>query len=164
MIIESKLSEKDFINLSFVLSYGTISMRIITGLFFLLFLFGLISVIFFPVSPVNSGGEQVLLYAAFLFIRPIMTYFTAKKNYKANQRSSELIVYNFDTDYLSIKGESFNSEFSWDKINKVTQTKNWVFIWQTKAFANAIPKHDIWEEQIDELKEILKKHQVKNNL
>jgi len=53
---------------------------------------------------------------------------------------------------------------SWDKFYKVTKTKNWLLIWQNNSSANIIPRKDIWESQIEELKELLQKHRVKNNL
>lgn len=99
-----------------------------------------------------------------LTVMPLLTYFGAKRNFTANKRISETIEYHFDNDYLSMKGESFNSQLTWDKIYKVTQTKNWLLIWQNSQIANPIPKRDIWEGQISDLKEILDKYKVKNNL
>ncbi|MBL0183120.1 MAG: YcxB family protein [Chitinophagaceae bacterium] len=72
--------------------------------------------------------------------------------------------YRFDGSNLVIKGESFKSELSWDKIPKVTQTKNWLLIWQGGQIANAIPKRDIPDGLPAELKAILAKNGVKNNL
>jgi hypothetical protein len=161
MVIEAKLSKQDFINATFILSYSRILTKISTGI--LLFFF-LISIILAIVYPIYSSLEEVGILFAILFIRPVMTYFTAVRNYNSSQRTGELITYHFTPDYLSMKGESFNAEFSWDKIYKVTQSKNWVFIWQNKRFANVLSKRDIWEEQVDELKEILQKHNVKNTL
>ncbi|HMG83111.1 MAG TPA: YcxB family protein [Ferruginibacter sp.] len=161
MIIESKLSERDFIKATFVLLYSRLFIKITTALFSFFLISGIIAAIFYPTY---STIQELFFLLLILFVRPVLTYITAKRNYNGSGRSGELIIYTFNADYLSIKGESFNSEFSWDKIYKVSQTKNWVFIWQNKTFANAIPKHDIWEEQIDELKAILETHHVKNNL
>ena len=95
---------------------------------------------------------------------PLMTYYAARKNYRTNKRISETIEYQFDKDSLIIKGESFNSQLTWDKFYKVTQTKNWILIWQNRQVANPIPKRDIWEGQLADLKLILNEHKVKNNL
>ena len=76
----------------------------------------------------------------------------------------ETIEYQFYKEYLVVKGESFSTESTWDKIYKVTQTKNWVFIWQSRQAANIIPRRDIWEGDLTHLKEILEGHKVKNNL
>ncbi|MEI9957623.1 MAG: YcxB family protein [Ferruginibacter sp.] len=108
--------------------------------------------------------SQVIVPIVMLSVTPLLTYFTAKKNYNSNQRISEAIEYQFEKDNLIIKGESFNSQLSWDKIYKVTQTKNWILIWQNSQIANPILKRDIWEGEIESLKVILNGHGVKNNL
>jgi len=61
-------------------------------------------------------------------------------------------------------GESFHSQLTWDKVYKVTETKNWILIWQNRQIANAIPKRDVWDGQIEDLKKILTAHKIKNNL
>lgn len=160
MLIKSKLNEQDFINVNFVLLYSKISAKIFTLLisFFLIITF--ITVIFIP----KVAFTQIILPLAMLMAMPLITYFGAKRNFAANARISEAIEYQFNNNYLSMKGESFNSQLSWDKIYKVTQTKNWILIWQNRQIANPINKRDVWEGDIDSLKEILEKHKVKNNL
>jgi hypothetical protein len=91
-------------------------------------------------------------------------YFSLKRAYSNNQRTGESIEYSFDPDNLVMKGESFKSELSWNKIYKVTKTKNWLLIWQTRQGANAIHKKDITDSELDKLKSILTNNQVKNNL
>ncbi len=102
-----------------------------------------------------------LIVVAFL---PAVTYFAAKKNYSSNQRIQEPIEYLFEKDYLVIQGESFNSRLTWDKIYRVTETKKWILIWQSKQIANAIHKSDVWDGEMQALKQILIEHHVKNNI
>lgn len=160
MQIKSKLTEKDFINANFVLLYSKLSIKIFTG-FILLFLMVSIANSFYFSKDSSSSMLPPLIM---LIVFPLMTYLGAKRNYKANKRAGETIEYDFNETNLSIKGESFNSQLSWDKIYKVTQTKNWILIWQTRQVANIISKKDIWEGEISDLKNILDKHKVKNNL
>lgn len=160
MNIKSKLTERDFIDVNFILLYSRTSMKIVTTII-IFFLFGsLLTAFFLPTMPLS----QAIVPAVMLSAMPLMTYFTAKKNYASNKRISETIEYVIEKDNLLIKGESFNSQLTWDKINKVTQTKNWILIWQSRQNANPISKRDIWEGEIGELKEILTQHNVKNNL
>ena len=160
MPIKSKLSEQDFINVTFVLLYSKISMKIFTGLISLFLIVSILTATLLP----NVSFSQIILPVVLLSVMPLLTYFGAKRNFLANKRISETIEYHFDNDYLSMKGESFNSQLTWDKVYKVTQTKNWLLIWQNRQIANPIPKRDIWDGQISELKETLDKHKVKNNL
>jgi hypothetical protein len=118
--------------------------------------------------PLSFAGDasitRITTPVLILIVLPAMTYFGARRNYSSNKRMAELIEYQLDNNYLIIQGESFNAQFTWDKIYKVTQTHNWILIWQTRQSANAIHKSDIWEGEIDELKAILTAHGVKNNL
>jgi len=160
MIIKSKLTEKDFINVTLVLLYSKTSFKIFTGTIITFFLVTLFTVVLIPKVTLS----QMIVPVVMLSIAPLFTYFTAKKNYNSNQTISEAIEYQFDKDNLIVKGESFNSQLTWDKIYRVTQTKNWILIWQNSQIANPIPKRDIWEGEIESLKVILNEHRVKNNL
>lgn len=160
MYIKTQITEKDFINVSFVMVYSRIATRILTALFIVLLLAGLLFAVLVPTFSFSDMSYLLIV----LLIRPVQTYFSAKTNFKANKRIGENIEYQLDKENLVIKGESFRSQLSWDKIYKVTQTKNWVLIWQSKQLANPIPKRDIWEGEISDLKEILQIHNVKNNL
>jgi hypothetical protein len=94
----------------------------------------------------------------------LFTLLGAVLNYRSNARIKETIEYNFGDKYLEVKGDSFSSQLTWDKIYRVTRTKNWLLIWQSRQVANVIPLRDIWAGDVTRLKEILDSHQVKNNL
>ncbi len=160
MNIKSKLTEKDFIDVNFILLYSKISMKIFTAIIIFMLFLSLLTAIWLPAI----SFSQVIIPFVMLLIIPLMTYFTAKKNYSSNQRINETIEYQFEKDDLLMKGESFNSKLSWGKVYKVSQTKNWILIWQNGQIANPIPKRDIEDGQIKSLKIILTEHKVKNNL
>jgi hypothetical protein len=161
MIIKTKLSEKDFINVNFVLLYKKALIKILTGISFLGLLIFIASLTFAPISfPISS-----VFYIVFVLgVLPLVTFFTAKKNYKSNKRISEDIEYQFHPDALFVTGESFTSQLSWDKIHKVTKTKNWLLIWQSSQMANVIPLQNMFTSELDDLKSILLQKSVKNNL
>ena len=124
----------------------------------------ILSTVFSFIKGNSFESTQILWVILFLGIVPLMTYFNAKKNYSSNKRISEEIEYRFEENYLDIHGESFNSQYTWDKIYKITQTQNWVLIWHNRQVANPIPKRDIWKGELADLKDIVVKHRVKNNL
>ena len=160
MNIKTKLTETDFINVSFVLLYDKLSTKILTGIGVLLLVFNVSAMIYEK----QSSLSQLLSPAILLVFLPLVTYFTAKRNYAANKRISENIEYIFGEESLDIKGESFNTQLTWDKIYKVTQSTNWILIWHTSQSANPLPKRDVWDEQRELLKNILDSHKVKNKL
>jgi hypothetical protein len=164
MVIKTKLTEQDFIKVTLIILYGKPFIKIISILMLLSLLVAIVS-FFVPLSFAGDASiTRITTPVLILIVLPAMTYFGARRNYSSNKRMAELIEYQLDNNYLIIQGESFNAQFTWDKIYKVTQTHNWILIWQTRQSANAIHKSDIWEGEIDELKAILTAHGVKNNL
>lgn len=161
MIIKTKLSEKDFVRINFILLYRKIFILIITIAAVLSIL---LSVTVAFTDPSRFSLSQVLGPVIIILIMPVMVYFIAKKNYKGSKRIGETIEYEFTNNDFLIRGESFSSQLSWDKVYKVTKLKHWVLIWQNNRAANIISRRDIWEGDITKLKEILTTHQVKNNL
>ncbi len=160
MTVTSKLSEKDYINASFVLLYSRTTMKLFTG-FVLFFLLVSLLTLFFPVK---GASTSVIMPLLMLIVFPLMTYLGARRNYRANKRAGETVEYHFDESRLIVRGESFSTEASWDKVYRVTKTKNWIFIWQNRQIANPIPRK-VWQEKdFAALKEILDRYQVKNNL
>ena len=164
MVIKTKLTEKDFIKVNFIILYSRPLFRIIFIIMAISFILGIVSVI----VPKTFVGEfsisRIIIPFFVITFLPAITFFAAKKNYSSNKRIKELIEYKFEKDYLIIKGESFNSQLTWDKLYKVTQTKKWIFIWQSRQTANAIHKSDILDGEMNELKQILTEYHVKNNI
>jgi hypothetical protein len=164
MVIKTRLTEKDFINVNFFFLFRKPILKIVFIIMVLNLILGLLS----AVIPLTFLGEftisRIVTPLVVLTFLPAVTYFTAKKNYASNQRLKELIEYKFEKDYLIIQGESFNSQLTWDKVYKVTETKKWILIWQSRQVANIIHKSDVWDGEMIELKTVLDEHHVKNNI
>ena len=160
MIIRTKLSKQDFIKLNFTMLYIKPVIIIFTIFIGLLFLVSIAGLIF---SDIDTTSQVILSFTMLIFL-PLVTYINSIRNYKASNRITEPFEYSFDETELSIKGESFAAQLSWDKIYKVTLLKNWLLIWQSKQLANPIARKDIREEQIAEIKLLLDRVKVKNNL
>lgn len=130
------------------------------GFMVVCFLVSILLAVYRP--PASFSPAFISLF--FLVLLPLTTYISAKRNFTASKRISEPIEYFFDKDDFSVTGESFNSRVTWDKVYKVTETKNWILIWQNRQVATPAPKWGIVEGQVSDLKQILDNHKVKNNL
>lgn len=161
MKIKTRLTEKDFINASFVLMYNKPSTIIIT---FCGFLFLLVTIVTLVINDGHSDISQIIAPVCILSGLPAITYFTAKRNYSSNQQISECTEYIFDKNFIYIIGESHSSQLSWNNISRVTQTKNWVFIWHNATKANLISKRDLWKEPAAQLKKYLDTHGIQHQL
>ena len=162
MIIETKLSEKEFINASL----ATIWSRKYSKIFLIVFLVIIASNIFTTTSNATKDTfipvvlPPILIFGIVFFI----FRYNFKNAYKKNFRVSENIEYNFTDTNLLITGESFTSEMTWNKIYKVTKTKNWLLVWQSSQIANVIPLRLVSTENLNQLKDIMQKNNTKNNL
>ena len=159
-IIETQLTEKEFINANMVLLYQkrTTWFPLIVGI--LILMYAIFTLIFYPsrVDLITFGIPLIVIG-----VLPSSAYFRAKKIFHSS-RANEKILYEFRENQLVITGESFSSQLTWDKIHKVTGTKNWIFVWHNSQLANPIPKKDIWEGEILKLREILDANKIKHNL
>lgn len=161
IFLTTKLSIEDYIKVNYHLVYRKWVIKVITGIG--VFMLILIAVFY------NSFTQFPWFQLAFgLFLTagiPISVYFSAKKNFKSNGRISETINYEFDKESILITGESFNSKLTWGKIYGVTESKDWILIWQSQQIANVIPKRDFKEGALQTFKDIVKSHSgLKNKL
>jgi hypothetical protein len=160
MTITTKLTQQEFVNASFVVIYNKVYVKVITIVFAAALIASLLYAALSPKASVTEVAGPLVMLIAF----PFFTYLSAKKSFTANKRSGERTEYTFGNANLLIKGESFESEFSWNNIYKIAQTKNWILIWQNPQIAMPIPKKDINEVAMLDLKQVLDTNKVKNNL
>ena len=159
--IKTKLTFEDFRKLNFFLLYrkGITRFALIFGSMMLLIIFVpyLTSIPFWEEFPTFPFG----IAFAMTFIPPYSIFRTARKNYNTNKMISEEICYEFDKETISISGDTFNSTMKWDQIFEITLSKSWLLIWQNSQVANAIPRRDITNEQIETIKDLVKnKNQI----
>jgi hypothetical protein len=116
-------------------------------------------IVFFPVILLikNDYFPWFLIFPGlFLLLGPLAEiYFKSKRNYKSDLLIGETIEYQFDNEEIIVTGQSFSSRFSWNKIYKVTETKDWLLIWQNRQMANVIPKRSFEGDDLKSFKEIV---------
>lgn len=160
MVIKTKLTEKDFIAVNFIIVF---SMPVVRVLFIIMAGSFILNCLPFQFAGEFSVWRIIVPLFVFLFV-PAATYFVAKQNYVSSKRPGEQTVYYFEAGYLRIQGESFSSQLTWDKVHKVTETKKWLLIWQSAQMANAIRKTEVKNGDMHNLKRLLNNLNVKNNL
>jgi len=161
IILTTKLSIDDYIKVSYYLFYRKPTFKIMAGIGLFMLLMTIISL-----KTSSEFPWFLLIYGLFLIlVLPVQIYLAAKKNYESNGRIRETINYEFDKENIQIIGESFNSTLTWEKIYGVTENKVWILIWQNRQVANAIPKRDFKNEDLQTFKNIVYSHTgLKNKL
>jgi hypothetical protein len=163
MKLETKITFNQYLKLMYALTYRkpmTIFLSIIGLIMFIgsvLYFFG------FNVPVDKPPYIQLILGFSFSAFLPFSVYKSARKNYSTNKRLQENITYDFTEEKVTIKGETFNSEWTWEKTYKIEELRNWILIYQNNIVANIIPKAN-FENNLDEFKRwINRKTFIKTN-
>lgn len=134
-------------------------------------IFSLIILVFFTLNLYNSESDtkellrSASLWFAVVFVFLIVRgYFRLKKAFYSNKKIQEEIVYTFTDDKIHTKGETFDGDFTWEKVYRIKENKDWFLIYQSKTTMNMIPKKYFIKNQVTELRNLIRKNNVKANL
>jgi hypothetical protein len=161
LTFQTQLNREDYVKVSYHITYRKFAMKFMTGLGIFMMVLGL-----FLFIVEGTFSWFVMLFAFYLAVGlPLMIKFSARRNYRSNKRISEKIRYDIDREFIELTGDSFTSKLTWDKVYNVTETKEWLLIWQNSQVANVVPKRDLKEDEIQVFKSIVKGQKgIKNEL
>lgn len=159
MTIETHITFKDFLNFNFKNSLPR------------LILFSLIILAVLGLNFYNTEVEtkeifrSAMIWFAVLFVFIVVrSYFRLKNAFYSNKKIQEKIIYTFTEEKVQTKGETFDGDFSWNTIYRVKENKDWFLIYQSKTTMNMIPKKYFTKNQIQELRSLILKNNVKAKL
>ena len=107
-----------------------------------LMLYVLLICIIFLCSFFNSKTNINLLsfYAPlFLIGTPIIIYYTVKRRFNVNNFFSETVTYAISKHGLHAKGQTFESDYAWEKLYKVKEFNKWFLFFQDDIVVLIIP-------------------------
>ncbi|MCE3076394.1 YcxB family protein [Chryseobacterium gwangjuense] len=136
-----------------------------------LIIFPLLVLLFFILKQFMDGSsERDILQSAsmwfailFLFI-VIRSFFRLRFAFHSNKKIQESISYTFTHEKIRTEGETFDSEFIWSTVYKVKENKDWFLIYQSAQTMNMVPKKYFTQDQISELRTIIRSNHVKAKL
>jgi len=73
------------------------------------------------------------------------------------------MIYEFTDEKVSINGESFNSEFDWKSVFKISELNDWILIYQSNQIANLLPKK-AFGENLETFKTLVKGKNIKSSI
>lgn len=157
--VKTHITFKDYLNFNIKNSLS----RIIIFSSILLVFFGL------NLFTVESDTKELLksasLWFALVFIFLIARgYFRLKRAFHSNKKIQEEITYTFSDEKIHTKGDTFDGDFTWNTIYRVKENKDWFLIYQSKMTMNMVPKKYFTNHQIVELRNLIKKNNVKAKL
>lgn len=153
--IESKVSLNDYIRFLYLLTYRKPGVIIIsfTGLILIilpvLYFFDLYTVIDKPpYLPFLSGFLITILF-------PLYIYLAGRRNFRSNILLQEKIEFTFTMEKVYLKGGSFESSITWDKIYKIRSLRNWLLFYQDKTRLNFMIKNSFSGDQQKEFDRLI---------
>ena len=107
----------------------------------------------FNVSP--GFVFPIFLSLYLIFLSEITARFQAPSLVKKkNPFTEEVKVKIYETGF-SVKGETFNNQLSWDKLNAIVETPDFFLLKETEVLATVLPKRVFTAEDISEFKNVV---------
>lgn len=152
--LTTQLTKKDYIDANLYVYKSRWFSKFILGLGILILIASIPS--FFVETEIPWQGFVVALFM--IIGMPGVIYFNAAKGYNAQSRISEKISYDLNKEKLIITGESFVNTLDWNKVHGITESKDFIIIWQTTNTVSILPKRDIKEGNIHNLKVMIEQY------
>lgn len=102
----------------------------------------------------------ILLVLGLLFtvVQPLQMKLKASAQIKANPMFQEPIHFLFDEKGMNVSQRGETALLPWQDIRRVKESKHSIFVYVSSINANIIPKEGLGEEQLAQLKEMLRGH------
>ncbi len=164
----SKLDFKEYLKANYLINYSRPFMVIMTILGMILILMGLFNLGFHGNLTDKQLWFQLVLGLYFVFFIPSILYFKSKKNFNGPGRLTERMLWTTDPEWITVKGESFETKMTWDKMIKVIENKDVFLVYQSKLMAHIVSKKEMTAAQRVGFRNIVKgvlnlKHKLLND-
>ncbi|HEY4197285.1 MAG TPA: YcxB family protein [Mucilaginibacter sp.] len=159
--IQHQLTSKEYRRLSFTLTYQKWFVILVNALALLYIVLLIITKGKIGDNDISSFGLVAVILSIWY---PIAVVILVRRQYKSNYRLQEVINYDFSNEGYIVTGESFNSKLDWGKVYKVKIIKGWLLLYSNRTVANLIKVGAEDENNIEMLKEFLRKGHFKAKL
>lgn len=154
MVIKTRITFKEYVKLLYSLAYKKPMMIVIAcvGAAMLVWICGY----YLHLLPVPEPTfYQYATLTIIGVIQPLVIYSTIWKNYHSSNFLKEPLEMEFTPTLIRSRGESFYTEYTWEKIFKVDELKSWFLIYQNNLSAIMVPKKSFSPEGLDAFKALL---------
>jgi hypothetical protein len=109
-------------------------------------------------------SPQIIFVAAlgllFMFLMPVSIYYQSKKVFESDKFLQDEQAYDFREDGFSVKAPYGCSEVTWDKVYRITTTREFISIYLSKIRAFVVPSRLLPAQEYEILKKILNEKNV----
>ena len=160
---KSKVELKDYRRLVLYLTYR----NPIVMIFSILALLSLLSSIIYVTDPKNSNYVGVVISFIFAFsvliLMPLLIILRINKYYSTCKFLQETVEYIIDENSITLKGETFSADYKWNNFYQSNEIEDWLFLYNSNRSAFLFSKRVIGEENLKNLKLLIKEKNIKNN-
>lgn len=161
MQIKTTLTQSEFAKLT-----GILLLKRLQVLFLLLAVIGLIIGALIAVLFFHNKDAYMLVFVAVVFLGlfAFSIFNNAKRHYQNNPRIRQETTYDFSDKGIAISKEGYSSTIKWTEIIRIRKKARLILIWQNKLVANVISAKDVNPEQLNGIKEFIRKKNIPSNL
>lgn len=98
---------------------------------------------------------QLIFGLYFLVLLPLLIYFKSRKSFNAKSRVAERMAWTVDPEWITVRSESFETKMTWDKVQRVVETKEVFLVYQNKLAANIVSKREMSRAQLTAFRKIV---------
>ena len=161
-VISTHLNYPEYFRMQFKLRYSKLWIKLVSLLGILYLMAYLIALKFYHFDFWNSDISAIGFFLVyFAVVYPLLSWYMVRRSFKGNQRIQEPIIYRLSEQGIVCTGESFSSNYSWDKLYKVQTYHGWLLLYQSSLGYNLIKLQPKDEAQLKALKEFLQSQKFK---
>ena len=150
-VIQSKISEKEYVNTILRLTYRKPLILYITIVGILMLIYSLLER-FHLMSTNNSGpftSEMRIVFGFIILLSPVLTKFQLTKIYKKSPRLHEEIEICFSDERIIMKANTFSATYNWISIVKIEKIGNFLLLYTGKMVAEFVNTDGLRKHQIE---------------
>jgi len=157
IVVHTKFTLKEYRRLlrKFYSTQNSVRISSTIGILFLSTGFIFFIVFGFDFSAIRALFPLMFMGLICTFSGRILASYLADKIYNGS-KINEKIIYRIDEKRFDVQGESFTSTTEWEKMYKVQELDEWILVFPTKIYYNAIPKKDFQFGDIENFRDQLK--------
>lgn len=156
---QTKITLEDYLNFNLHIFKQRSSFKFLRVLSYFFIFMSLFSVFYswYTGEDMDWSSFGMIAFAFFyLFGLPFLLKLNAKKAYNSNKMMQEPIHFEINDEAVLMNAESYQTNMTWDKVFKVVEDNHGLYIFQSKQAANLIPKRDLSEQQLNDVRTIIR--------
>ncbi|KAA2240736.1 YcxB family protein [Chitinophaga agrisoli] len=156
--ISSLLTKKEYTKAYIAAIYRKPLTLVITGACLLVAISDLLQYCGIPLlGTYRPDLTNTLLVAFALVALPLSSWMRASRYYDAQKKIQQVINYQFTDEGLTISGDKFTDQYTWQELHKIRVYIGFVYIYPVQGMGYVIPQKTFTTEQVAAIQQKMKR-------